>query len=57
MWKNVAAIAGLSKATADRAVDLRNAFRRQINQQLPPLALQPHPCHRSHHMPVRNLLV
>ena len=48
-WKNVAAIAGLSKATADRAVDLRNEFRRQVAQQLPPPATQPQPCHRSRH--------
>jgi short subunit dehydrogenase-like uncharacterized protein len=29
-WKNVAAVAGVSKATADRAIDLRDEFRRQI---------------------------
>ena len=29
-WKNVAAAAGVSKATADRAIDLRDEFRRQI---------------------------
>jgi hypothetical protein len=47
-WKNVAAIAGLSKATADRAVDLRNEFRRQTAQQLPPPATQFQPSPRSH---------
>jgi len=35
-WKNVAAVAGVSKATADRAIDLRDEFRRQIEQRVPP---------------------
>lgn len=35
-WKNVAAVAGVSKATADRAVDLRDEFRRQIDTTPPP---------------------
>ena len=34
-WKNVAAVAGVSKATADRAVDLRDEFRRQLEQPTP----------------------
>lgn len=34
-WKNVAAVAGVSKATADRAVDLREEFRRQIDGRVP----------------------
>jgi hypothetical protein len=34
-WKNVAAVAGVSKATADRAIDLRDEFRRQIAQRMP----------------------
>jgi hypothetical protein len=35
-WKNVAAVAGISKATADRALDLRDEFRRQIEARVPP---------------------
>src|SRR6266851_8725272 len=35
-WKNVAAVAGVSKATADRALDLRDEFRRQIEERVPP---------------------
>jgi hypothetical protein len=35
-WKNVAAAAGVSKATADRAIDLRDEFRRQIEGRVPP---------------------
>ena len=35
-WKNVAAVAGVSKATADRAIDLRDEFRRQIEARVPP---------------------
>ena len=35
-WKNVAAVAGISKATADRAIDLRHEFRRQIQERVPP---------------------
>ncbi|MGO9788165.1 MAG: hypothetical protein ACLP8S_01190 [Solirubrobacteraceae bacterium] len=34
-WKNVAAVSGVSKATADRAVDLRDEFRRQVQQRTP----------------------
>jgi hypothetical protein len=40
-WKNVAAIAGVSKATADRAIDLRDEFRRQIEARLPPPTTRP----------------
>lgn len=40
-WKNVAAIAGVSKATADRAVDLREEFRRQIDERLPATTARP----------------
>ena len=36
-WKNVAAAAGVSKATADRAIDLRDEFRRQIEGRVPPI--------------------
>ena len=35
-WKNVAAAAGISKATADRAIDLRDEFRQQIEERVPP---------------------
>lgn len=34
-WKNVAAVAGVSKATADRAADLRENFRRQLEERMP----------------------
>jgi len=34
-WKNVAVVAGVSKATADRAIDLRDEFRRQIEARVP----------------------
>lgn len=34
-WKSVAAVAGVSKATADRAVDLREEFRRQLEERVP----------------------
>ncbi len=34
-WKNVAAVSGVSKATADRAVDLRDEFRLQVQQRTP----------------------
>jgi hypothetical protein len=34
-WKSVAAVAGVSKATADRAIDLRDEFRRQIEERVP----------------------
>lgn len=37
-WKNVAAVAGVSKATADRAGDLREEFRRQLEERAPVLA-------------------
>lgn len=40
-WKNVAAIAGVSKATADRAVDLREEFRRQIEERVPATTARP----------------
>jgi hypothetical protein len=46
-WKNVAACAGISKATADRAVDLRDEFRRQIEQRVPPPVTRPQPGSRS----------
>lgn len=41
-WKNVAAVAGVSKATADRAVDLRDEFRRQTkrNTSAPPVRVE-----------------
>jgi hypothetical protein len=42
-WKNVAAVAGVSKATADRAIDLRDEFRRQIEERVPPPATRPQP--------------
>jgi len=42
-WKNVAAVAGVSKATADRAVDLRNDFRRRLADQVPTVAIRPKP--------------
>jgi hypothetical protein len=34
-WKNIAAVAGVSKATADRAIDLCDEFRRQIEARVP----------------------
>ena len=46
-WKNVAAVAGVSKATADRAIDLRDEFRRQIEQRVPPPTTNPQPGSRS----------
>ena len=46
-WKNVAAVAGVSKATADRAIDLRDEFRRQIEKRTPPLSSRPQPGSRS----------
>ena len=46
-WKNVAAVAGVSKATADRAIDLRDGFRRQIEQRVPPPTSRPQPGLRS----------
>jgi hypothetical protein len=46
-WKNVAAVAGVSKATADRATDLRDEFRRQIEQRVPPPTTRPRPGSRS----------
>ena len=47
-WKNVAAVAGVSKATADRAVDLREQFRRQIEERVPATAAHPRTGSRSH---------
>ena len=46
-WKNVAAVAGVSKATADRAIDLRDEFRRQIEKRTPPPTTNPQPGSRS----------
>jgi hypothetical protein len=46
-WKNVAAVAGVSKATADRAIDLRDEFRRQIEERVPPPTTNPQPGSRS----------
>jgi len=46
-WKNVAVVASVSKATADRAVDLRDEFRRQIEQRVPPPTTRPQPGSRS----------
>ena len=40
-WKNVAAIAGVSKATADRAVDLREEFRRRLEERVPAMTVRP----------------
>src|SRR5438874_1552767 len=42
-WKNVAAVAGVSKATADRASDMRYEFRRQIKESMPLSAARPEP--------------
>src|SRR5207245_3446237 len=39
----VAAVAGVSKATADRAIDLRDEFRRQIEEREPPPTTRPQP--------------
>lgn len=46
-WKNVAAIAGVSKATADRAVDLREHFRRQLAERVPATTARPRAGSRS----------
>jgi len=46
-WKNVAAVAGISKATADRAVDLRDGFRRQLRERVPPPTTRRQPGSRS----------
>jgi len=46
-WKNVAAVAGISKATADRAIDLRDEFRRQIEARVPPPTTRRQPGSRS----------
>lgn len=46
-WKNVAAVAGVSKATADRAEDLRAEFRRQLNERVPTQVRSPVPMSRS----------
>lgn len=48
-WKNVAAVAGVSKATADRAVDLRDEFRRQLEQHTPVPSARPDPVSRPGH--------
>lgn len=40
-WKSVAVIAGVSKATADRAVDLREEFRRQLEERVPSSSVAP----------------
>jgi hypothetical protein len=48
-WKNVAAVAGVSKATADRAVDLRGEFRRQLEQHTPVPSARPDPVSRPRH--------
>jgi hypothetical protein len=40
-------MAGVSKATADRAIDLRDEFRRQIEQHVPPPTTRPQPGSRS----------
>jgi hypothetical protein len=46
-WKNVASVARVSKATADRALDLRNEFHRQIEERVPPPTTRPQPGSRS----------
>ena len=46
-WKNVAVVAGVSKATADRAIDLRNEFRQQIEERVPLPTTCPQPGLRS----------
>jgi hypothetical protein len=48
-WKNVAAVSGVSKATADRAVDLRDEFRRQVQQRTPVPSARPDPVSRPRH--------
>ena len=48
-WKNVAAVSGVSKATADRAVDLRDEFRRQLEQHTPVPSARPDPVSRPRH--------
>jgi hypothetical protein len=48
-WKNVAAVSGVSKATADRAVDLRDEFRRQLEQRTPVPSARPDPISRARH--------
>ena len=45
-WTNVAAVSGVSKATADRAVDLRDEFRRQVQQRTPVPRARPDPVSR-----------
>ncbi len=42
-WKNVAAVAGVSKATADRAMDLRDEFRRKLKERMPVPTGSPRP--------------
>jgi transposase-like protein len=46
-WKNVAAVAGVSKATADRAIHLRDEFRRQLDERVPPPTTRSQPGSRS----------
>ena len=48
-WTNVAAVAGVSKATADRAVDLRDEFRRQVQQRTPVPSARPDSGSRPRH--------
>jgi len=48
-WTNVAAVSGVSKATADRAVDLRDEFRRQVQQRTPVPSARPDPVSRPRH--------
>jgi len=44
---NVAAGAGVSKATADRATDVRDEFRRQVDKRVPPPNTRSQPASRS----------
>jgi hypothetical protein len=46
-WRNVSSVAGVSKATADRAIDLRDEFRRQIEERVPPPTTRTPPGSRS----------
>lgn len=48
-WTNVAAVSGVSKATADRAVDLRDEFRRQVQQRTSVPSARPDPVSRPRH--------
>lgn len=54
-WKSVAALAGVSKATADRAVDLRAEFRRRLHETLPPTPSRPLPTTTSRGDPTDEL--